>query len=82
MTRKAAKTKAPTMDELAGKLWKALESAEELLTHEDPTVRLKAIGAIASVSSAYSRVQPEAQREKRRAEHPFLADNPFASLLD
>lgn len=68
MTRKA-KTKAPTMDELAGKLWRALESAEELLGHEDPGVRLKAIGAIASVSSAYAKVHPTRE-----------SGNPFAGL--
>ncbi|GAA5534623.1 hypothetical protein [Deinococcus aluminii] len=72
MTRKA-KTKAPTMDELAGKLWRALESAEELLSHEDPAVRLKAIGAVANVGSTYAKVHPEARRERSAAEFPFPA---------
>ena len=83
MTRSAKKAKAPSMNDLAGKLWTALEAAETLLTHEDPAVKLKAIGAMGAVGSAYAKVHSEAQRERRRTENPFYGeDNPFASLLD
>lgn len=69
------------MDELALKLWRALESAEQLLDHEDPGVRLKAIGAVASVGSTYAKVHPEARREISRANNPLL-EAAFPDLLD
>jgi len=72
----------PNMNDLAGKLWTALEAAQSLLTHEDPSVRLKAISAMGTVGSAYSKIHTDAQRERWNAKNPFLTDGPLDSLRD
>ncbi len=81
-TAKTRAAKPPSMEALAGKLWQALEAAAELLDHEDPSVRLKAVAAVASTGSVYGKIQGDAVKEQRRSENPFLNENPFAALLD
>lgn len=55
----------PTSRELLMKLWRAIETAEELLAHHDPATRLRAIHALGTVGGAYSRTLETGELEGR-----------------
>ncbi|WP_019588731.1 hypothetical protein [Deinococcus apachensis] len=62
---KRAKRKPPGLDALLLKLWKAIETAEELLSKDDDAVRLKAVHALAQTGSAYARAYEVGEMEGR-----------------
>lgn len=60
-----AKRKPPGMEQLMLKLWKAMETAEDLLNHDDPNVRLRATHAMATVAGTYTKAKDVGELEAR-----------------
>ena len=62
---KKRKRKPGNMQAVAGKLWAALEAAEELLAEDDPHLRLKAVHALSQVAGSYAKVYEVGELEAR-----------------
>lgn len=61
------KRKPRDLQAVAAKLWAALETAEELLGHEDDQMKLKAVHAVSQVAGSYARVYEVGELEARIA---------------
>ena len=62
---KKRKRKPGNLQAVAGKLWAALEAAEELLGEDDPHLRLKAVHAVSQVAGNYAKVYEVGELEAR-----------------
>ncbi len=64
LTRKA-NSKPKNLQDVAQKLWRALETAEALLEEDSPELRLKAVHAVTQSAAAYARVYEVGELEAR-----------------
>jgi hypothetical protein len=73
---KRKRTLHGSIPELRERVWKAVKAAEGLLSHDDPSVRLRAVHAITQAAASYVRVAEAVEldaRVERLESHDYSA---------
>ena len=74
--RRKRRSKAGTLEDARGLLWRALQRAAELLEEEDPALTLKAVHAVSQGASSYAKLVEVGELEARIAALEIAQEGP------